>query len=479
MEKKIRLDKFLADMGKGSRSQIREAARKGRIHVNGQMEKSPERKIEPKVDEVFFDGENVLFEQFRYFLMNKPKGVVSATKDKKYKTVVDLLEEENQKDLFPVGRLDLDTEGLLLLTNDGELAHQLLSPKKHVDKTYFARVSGTLPDNAKEQMADGMTLTDGTKVLPAKLQILTKGFGQETGIPVLLTIQEGKFHQVKRMFEAMGCKVEYLKRMSMGPLTLEDSLLPGQYRRLTEKEIERLTNIQKFQKFKNQGPEVLQALTNMDAVIFDLDGTLVDSMWMWKTIDVEYLGRYHIPYPEFLQREIEGMSFSETAVYFKKTFQIPDSIEEIKKTWVEMSLEKYQKQVPLKSGVRGFLDYLREQKIQMGIATSNGWDLVNEVLDVLKIREYFQVIATACEVAAGKPAPDVYLYVAGQLGVKPERCMVFEDVPAGIRSGKAAGMTVCGVEDDYSAHMGPEKRMLADYFIESYDQLFEEEKPNG
>ena len=265
----------------------------------------------------------------------------------------------------------------------------------------------------------------------------------------------------------------------MGPLTLEDSLLPGQYRRLTEKEIERLTNIQKFQKFKNQGPEVLQALKNMDAVIFDLDGTLVDSMWMWKTIDVEYLGRYNIPYPEFLQREIEGMSFSETAVYFKKTFQIPDSIEDIKKTWVEMSLEKYQKQVPLKPGVRGFLDYLKEQKIQMGIATSNGWDLVNEVLDVLKIREYFQVIATACEVAAGKPAPDVYLYVAGQLGVKPERCMVFEDVPAGIRSGKAAGMTVCGVEDDYSAHMGPEKRMLADYFIESYDQLFEEEKPNG
>lgn len=559
MGKKIRLDKFLADMGKGSRSQIRQAVQKGRVRINGQVEKSPERKLDPMGDKVSLDGERIAYERFQYFMLNKPQGVVSATEDQQYRTVVDLLGPDRQKDVFPVGRLDLDTEGLLLLTNDGELAHQLLSPKKHVDKTYFALVSGGLPEDAAGQMAAGMTLSDGTKVLPARLEVMARterqggalkkkpeaarrqeagqseavrwqasgqpeavrrqasqmeaakqqasdqmadqwetakqqaagqmadqaeaANSQEKKSPqlteVFLTIQEGKFHQVKRMFEAIGCRVEYLKRVSMGPLVLDHTLLPGQYRRLTEKEIESLGKNPKSGQSNHQGPEVLQKTAGMEAVIFDLDGTLVDSMWMWKAIDIEYLGRHNIPYPSLLQREIEGMSFSETAVYFKEKFQIPDSLEEIKKTWVEMSLEKYQKQVPLKPGVRHFLDFLKAKGIRIGIATSNGWDMVNGVLDALEIRGYFQVIATACEVAAGKPAPDVYLHVARQMGVKPEQCMVFEDVPAGIRSGKAAGMTVCAVEDAYSAHMVQEKRMLADYFIESYDQLFEEEPSNG
>lgn len=255
MGKMIRLDRFLTDMGKGTRSEIREAARKGRIQVNQKTEKRTDRKIDPKEDQVVLDGKPVQYRSVEYFLLNKPKGVVSATEDKRYPTVVELLGEDRRKDLFPVGRLDLDTEGLLLLTNDGDLAHRLLSPKKHVDKRYYARVSGTLPEDAARQMEEGMVLTDGTRVLPARLEVLSEGRrerseeeGQkpsaeedsEEKMPdteVFLTIREGRFHQVKRMFEAMGCRVTYLKRVSMGPLKLDEELKPGQFRRLTEEEI--------------------------------------------------------------------------------------------------------------------------------------------------------------------------------------------------------------------------------------------------
>lgn len=233
MGKQIRLDRFLADMGKGSRSQIRQAAKKGRIQVNGQIEKQTERKVDPIDDIVTLDGNLVLYQIWEYFMLNKPQGVVSATEDRRYWTVLDLLQGEKRKDLFPVGRLDLDTEGLLLLTNDGELAHKLLSPKKHVDKTYFARVEGKLPKDAIEQMARGMVLKDQTPVRPAKLMIAKTGGVNE----VYLTIQEGKFHQVKRMFESLGCRVIYLKRLSMGPLTLDSTLKPGEYRPLTQEEI--------------------------------------------------------------------------------------------------------------------------------------------------------------------------------------------------------------------------------------------------
>ncbi|MEW4413882.1 HAD family phosphatase [Clostridium sp. AN503] len=218
--------------------------------------------------------------------------------------------------------------------------------------------------------------------------------------------------------------------------------------------------------------KIVRLLQHKDAVIFDLDGTLVDSMWMWKQIDIEYLGRFGYTCPPKLQKEIEGMSFSETAVYFKETFQIPDSLDEIKQAWIDMSIEKYRREVPLKKGVRRFLDYLKGNGIRAGIATSNGRAMVDVVLNSLEIEPYFQVITTACEVAAGKPAPDIYLKVADTLKVEPGRCMVFEDVPAGILAGRAAGMKVCAVEDEFSAQMREEKKRLADYFIHDYDELF-------
>ncbi len=215
------------------------------------------------------------------------------------------------------------------------------------------------------------------------------------------------------------------------------------------------------------------SLKHKKAVIFDLDGTLVDSMWMWKSIDVEYLGRYGYDCPEDLQKEIEGMSFSETAAYFKARFGLPDSLEEIKQAWTDMSMEKYRTQVPLKRGAKDFLDYMARHGVKAGIATSNGKAMVDAVLEALKIRPYFQVVATACEVAAGKPAPDIYLNVAGRLGVEPRECLVFEDVPAGIQAGKSAGMTVCAVEDAFSRHMQREKAELADFYINDYYEMLD------
>lgn len=232
----LRLDKYLADMGLGSRSQIREGAKKGKIRVNGEVEKDAGRKINPLTESVTWDGREVAYTALEYYMLNKPKGVVSATEDRIHRTVVDLITDRQRKDLFPVGRLDIDTEGLLLITNDGELAHRLLSPKRHVDKIYYAEVEGTLPEDASRRFEDGIVLKDGTKTMPAALQILDGA--------VLLTIREGKFHQVKRMFEILDCKVTYLKRISMGSLRLDESLKPGQYRPLTAQEIEALRKAQ-------------------------------------------------------------------------------------------------------------------------------------------------------------------------------------------------------------------------------------------
>ena len=234
MGKEIRLDKFLADMGRGTRSQIREMAKKGRISINGQPVKKTDLKVDPERDAVAVDGQPVAYVTHEYYMLHKPAGVVTATEDNLHRTVMDLLKTA-RKDLFPVGRLDIDTEGLLLITNDGELAHQLLSPKKHVDKVYFARVAGALPEDAAQRMAEGMTLRDGTPALPAELAIDGTD-GDET--LVRLTIREGKFHQVKRMFEALGCRVTYLKRLSMGPLALDPELPCGAARPLTEQEIQ-------------------------------------------------------------------------------------------------------------------------------------------------------------------------------------------------------------------------------------------------
>ena len=235
MGKEIRLDKFLADMGRGTRSQIREMAKKGRISINGQPVKKTDLKVDPERDAVAVDGQPVAYVTHEYYMLHKPAGVVTATEDNLHRTVMDLLKTA-RKDLFPVGRLDIDTEGLLLITNDGELAHNLLSPKKHVDKVYLAHVSGGLPEDAVKRFEEGIKLEDGTMTLPAELKILKGAGPEENAQEVLVTIREGKFHQIKRMFEALGCRVEYLKRISMGPLILDPNLEPGEYRPLTLQE---------------------------------------------------------------------------------------------------------------------------------------------------------------------------------------------------------------------------------------------------
>lgn len=206
----------------------------------------------------------------------------------------------------------------------------------------------------------------------------------------------------------------------------------------------------------------------IDAVIFDLDGTLVDSMWMWSDIDVEYLGAFGYDVPEDLAQAIEGMSFTETAVYFKERFALPRTLEEIKEDWNRMAYEKYAHEVPLKPGLMDFLDALRERGIACGIATSNSMELVTAALNQHGIRDRFGFVCTGCMVQKGKPAPDVYLRTAAELGAAPENCLVFEDVPMGILAGKNAGMTVCAVEDAFSACQREEKRRLADYYIEDY-----------
>ena len=217
----------------------------------------------------------------------------------------------------------------------------------------------------------------------------------------------------------------------------------------------------------------MDELKGKKAFLFDLDGTLVDSMWMWKSIDIEFLGSYGHECPPELPRAIEGMSFSETALYFKERFGLPLTIDEIKGVWTRMSIDKYRHEVPPKRGAVEFLDYARRQGILCGIATSNGREMVDAVLDSLEMKPYFQTVTTACEVKAGKPEPDIYLKVAGDLGVKPTECIVFEDVPAGILAGKRAGMTVCAVDDEFSRPMEEEKRSLADYFITDYFELLQ------
>lgn len=212
-------------------------------------------------------------------------------------------------------------------------------------------------------------------------------------------------------------------------------------------------------------------LDTIKAVIFDLDGTLVDSMWVWKEIDEEFLAPYGITIPEQLQREIEGKSFTETAEYFKETFQIPLSVEQMKQQWNQMAYEKYALEVPLKDGVFEFLRYLKENDIKAGIATSNSRELLETVLDSRGVLPYFQEMLTGCEVGRGKPYPDIYLKVAEKLQVAPEHCLVFEDLPAGIIAGNAAGMKTCAVKDAFSKHLIAEKKELADYYIDSYDDI--------
>ena len=209
-------------------------------------------------------------------------------------------------------------------------------------------------------------------------------------------------------------------------------------------------------------------LENIKAVLFDLDGTLVDSMWMWKDIDIEYLGKRGFDLPGELQKDIEGMSLTETATYFKNRFELPESLEEIKKEWMDMARDKYCHQVPLKPGAKEFLLYLKEHQIRTGIASSNGIELVHAVLQAQGVDQYLDSVHTCCDVKRGKPNPDIYLLVAEELDVKPEECLVFEDIPMGILAGKRAGMRTCAVEDVFSRDQMNEKRQLADYYIQDY-----------
>ncbi|NIK67466.1 pseudouridine synthase [Paenibacillus sp. BK720] len=239
MSKKMRIDKLLSHTGYGTRSEIKKLVKQGKVTVAGKVVKDSGLLVDPELDEVAFDGERVLYREVIYLMMNKPPGVISATEDRRERTVIDLLEPEDQlMDPFPVGRLDKDTVGLLLLTNDGQLAHELLSPRKHVPKTYEAVVQGDVGEEDQTQFKAGVTLDDGYVTMPSDLKILKKDSGEGGVTSVIsLTIMEGKFHQVKRMFEAVGKKVVYLKRISMGPLKLDADLEEGTYRELTDEEI--------------------------------------------------------------------------------------------------------------------------------------------------------------------------------------------------------------------------------------------------
>lgn len=207
------------------------------------------------------------------------------------------------------------------------------------------------------------------------------------------------------------------------------------------------------------------------AVFFDMDGTIIDSMWMWKQIDVEFLGSRKIELPANLQQEIEGMSFSETAVFFKNKFRLEESIEEIKAIWNNMAMEKYRNEVPLKKGVREFLEKLKINGYKLGIATSNSIELAMCSLKSRGIVNYFDSIVTGCDVGAGKPAPDIYLKNASNCNVNPEECLVFEDILQGIESGHNAGMKVCAVFDEYSVYVDEEKHKMADYYINDFTEI--------
>lgn len=233
----MRLDKLLSNMGFGSRKEVKALLKSQAVKVDGVVTKDVAKHVDPEKQEVMVYGERVHYQEFIYLMMNKPPGVISATEDMYDQTVIDLLDPFHQHfKPFPVGRLDKDTEGFLLITNDGQLSHNLLSPKKHVPKVYYAQIEGEVVEADIEAFAQGVTLEDGYHTKPGKLKILKAGEQSE----IELEISEGKFHQVKRMFESVGKRVTYLKRLSMGPLELDENLELGEYRELTTEEVEKL-----------------------------------------------------------------------------------------------------------------------------------------------------------------------------------------------------------------------------------------------
>ncbi len=234
MKDKIRLDKLLANSGLGSRKEIKKTVREGKVAVNGTIVTDSSVHVHPGEDMITFDGVVVNYREFIYLMLNKPGGFVSATVDHRENTVIELVPERFRHfELFPVGRLDKDTEGLLLLTNDGKLAHELLAPRKHVPKTYFVKIGGRITEEHKKRFAEGIVLDDGYMTMPSRLSLLKSGDVSEAEV----VIHEGKYHQVKRMFGALGLPVVYLKRTAMGSLTLDESLAPGEIRELSAEEL--------------------------------------------------------------------------------------------------------------------------------------------------------------------------------------------------------------------------------------------------
>ena len=234
MGKKMRVDKLLSNVGVASRAELKKYCKQGLISVNGKVINNPGVQVDSESDDVRFNGEKIVYREFVYIMLNKPDGYISATFDKYDPIVLDLIDQSYLVfEPFPVGRLDKDTEGLLVLTNDGQLAHRVLSPKKHVPKTYYAKIQGKVTEEDILAFEKGVILDDGYETMPSQMKILKSDDMSE----IELTIHEGKFHQVKRMFESVGKKVVYLKRLSMGKLKLDESLGLGEYRELTEEEV--------------------------------------------------------------------------------------------------------------------------------------------------------------------------------------------------------------------------------------------------
>jgi 16S rRNA pseudouridine516 synthase len=236
--KVVRIDKLLAHSGFGTRKEVKQVIKQKFVVVNGEVVKTPKQHVDPENDEILVGGEPLVYQEFVYFMLNKPDGVISATEDEMHMTVLDLLEPADLvQEPHPVGRLDIDTEGLLILTNDGKLTHQLISPNRHVDKRYFAEIDGIVTEEDIEAFKAGVRLDDGYETMPARLTILSTDEEENTS-EVEVIVQEGKFHQVKRMFEAVEKQVSYLKRLAMGNLELDPDLELGKYRELTKEEIE-------------------------------------------------------------------------------------------------------------------------------------------------------------------------------------------------------------------------------------------------
>lgn len=233
----MRIDKLLAHSGFGTRKEVKELIRKGIVSVNGEKIKKDKIHVDPMRDEIWVDDQKIIYEEHVYYMLNKPAGYVSATEDALYPTVVELIDDYYRDDLFPVGRLDVDTEGLLIMTNDGVLAHQLLSPKKHCPKVYYAKIKGVVTENDIQKFLKGIVINDDYQCQSAHLKILST---TDTESEIEVEIYEGKFHQVKKMFLAVGKEVTYLKRIRMKDLELDNSLELGDYRRLTDEELDRL-----------------------------------------------------------------------------------------------------------------------------------------------------------------------------------------------------------------------------------------------